>query len=146
MSIKLQTFLFGMIAGALVSFALIVMASIAFADTPASLVRVIDGDTVVLESQVWPNVTVSHHFRLYGIDTPETRTKNLCEKAKGLAARAFLASYLANKTISTANEKVGAFGRIRGTLMANGFDVSQVMIKAGYAVPYFGGKHINWCP
>jgi len=53
--------------------------------------RVIDGDTIVADIDLGMNVIrINEHIRLYGINTPETRTKDLEEKTKGIAAKLWL--------------------------------------------------------
>lgn len=61
----------------------------------AKVNRVIDGDTVVLDIDLGMEVWLhDQHVRLGNFDAPETRTRNLEEKARGLAAKAFLADHL----------------------------------------------------
>ena len=60
----------------------------------AKLVRVIDGDTIDAEIDLGFNVLIRQRIRLYGIDTPEARTRDLVEKEKGLAAKQRLTEIL----------------------------------------------------
>ena len=52
--------------------------------------RVVDGDTVDVVLDLGFDVSYSCRVRLYGIDTPESRTRNKDEKARGKMATAFL--------------------------------------------------------
>ena len=57
----------------------------------AKVVRVIDGDTIVFDIDLGFNIIVKDEsVRLAGINAPEVRTKDLEEKAKGLAAKLFV--------------------------------------------------------
>jgi len=106
-----------------------------------------DGDTVYLESELWPGLTQYIKLRIYGIDTPEIRTKQACQKALGLKAKAFITNYLSGKTLTISNiSKDKYFGRVVGDLYADGILVSDIMLKQGFAVPYFGKKKTKvWC-
>ena len=53
----------------------------------AKLVRVIDGDTIDCIIDLGFDVRLKERIRLKGIDTPETRTRDLEEKKRGFAAK-----------------------------------------------------------
>jgi len=101
--------------------------------------RIIDGDTVDLDIDVGFWVTVSYRVRLFGIDAPETRTKDLEEKKKGLEAKEWLEKELSqegNWFIQT--HKEDKYGRILGVLY-RAEDVQSLndkMIMEGYADKY----------
>tara|TARA_R100000306_G_C4252360_1_gene81075 strand:+ start:86 stop:454 length:369 start_codon:yes stop_codon:yes gene_type:complete len=114
------------------------------------LERVVDGDTIDvnidLGFQVWHKARV----RMLGIDTPESRTRNLEEKALGLASKARLKELLKGKkvTIECSKEK-GKFGRVLAivwTVDKEGkeIDINSQLIEEGHARPYFGGKKEAW--
>ena len=56
----------------------------------AELTRIVDGDTLDCIIDIGFSVFVKKRVRLYGIDTWESRTRDLEEKKKGLAAKARL--------------------------------------------------------
>ena len=59
------------------------------------IVKVVDGDTVDVDIDLGFDVWLKkQRIRLYGVDTPESRTRDLEEKKYGLAAKAFVESYL----------------------------------------------------
>ena len=61
----------------------------------ATLRRIVDGDTVDVDIDCGFDIVLSNQrIRLYGIDTPESRTRDLEEKKFGNSLRSFL------KTIS----------------------------------------------
>lgn len=105
----------------------------------AQVLRVIDGDTVDLLVEVGFNIKIKERFRLYGIDTPETRTRDLEEKAAGLEAKEYLRNRLhnlINLNIKTRKDSKGKFGRYLCTLYDGNIDINKEMVKHGYAKPY----------
>ena len=83
-------------------------------------------------------------IRLYGMNTPESRTRDLEEKKYGLAAKARLKELLEEgETLSlrTAIDKKarGKYGRILGTIYADGVNLNDLLIEEGHAIEYFGG-------
>ena len=106
--------------------------------------RVVDGDTVDalvdLEFDTWKKVRI----RLHGIDAWESRTRDLEEKEKGLAAKKYLIEQLEsndNKFVLVSHG-VGKFGRCLGELFLqkDGWSLNEMLITEGHAVKYFGGK------
>ena len=104
--------------------------------------RVVDGDTIDVILDFGFSVSYSSRVRLFGIDTPESRTRNKDEKARGKLASAFL-----SKAIEMADQVVirtelkdsrGKFGRVLGTVVCDGEDINQGMVDEGFAVKYFG--------
>jgi len=109
------------------------------------IVRVIDGDTVDVTIDLGFDLTKLERVRLAGIDTPESRTKDLAEKHMGLEAKAYLSELLdAADDLIVKTEKDGKFGRMLGEFFNNKFAVSysinQQLIDEGYAWKYDGGS------
>ena len=77
---------------------------------------------------------------MMGIDTPESRTRDLEEKFYGKASKANLVKILEGKEVQLVSHDKGKFGRILGELFIgnSNFSVNQQMIKEYHAVPYFG--------
>ena len=108
------------------------------------VVRIIDGDTIRVDVDlgfgIWSrNETV----RLYGIDTPESRTRDLEEKKYGLAAKQFLTNMLNDSGgIKLKSHGKGKFGRILGELWrtTNYADksINEYMVEKHHAAPYHG--------
>jgi micrococcal nuclease len=103
--------------------------------------KVIDGDTVDLDIDLGFGVTISHRVRLKDIDAAETRTKDLAEKAEGLAAKVWLEKELSREgewIIETTKED--KYGRILGTLYLVGdpVTVNERILNEGIAEPYSG--------
>ena len=84
--------------------------------------RIVDGDTVDATIDLGFDVLYKTRVRLYGINTPETRTKDLEEKARGLAAKERLneiinkAVHMGHHLILQTKEK-GKFGRYLGVII-----------------------------
>ena len=101
--------------------------------------RIIDGDTVDIDIDLGFGVTLSHRVRLKGINAAETKTLDLEEKAKGLAAKEWLKKELSREgewMIETVKED--KYGRILGTLYFVGdpVTVNERMLNEGIAEPY----------
>jgi micrococcal nuclease len=104
--------------------------------------RIVDGDTIDVTLDLGFSVSYKSRVRLYGIDTPESRTRNKDEKARGKLASAFLtkAIELADQVVirTELKDSRGKFGRVLGTVVCDGEDVNQGMVDGGFAVKYYG--------
>jgi micrococcal nuclease len=109
-----------------------------------NIVKVVDGDTVDVEIDLGFSLTKKERVRLAGIDTPESRTRNLVEKEYGLEAKAYLEDLLENsQNLIVKTEKDGKYGRMLGWFFENEFSIysiNQKMIDEGYAWEYDGGS------
>jgi len=118
-----------------------------------SVGRVVDGDTIDADIDLGFDISLTKRIRLAGIDTPESRTKDLAEKELGIDAKNWLKHRLEDAEdiiirtqLPDSTEK---YGRIIGNLYINGEDVplNQQMITEGYALAYDGGtKDKDWEP
>ena len=118
-----------------------------------SIERVVDGDTIDASIDLGFDISLTKRIRLAGIDTPESRTKDLKEKELGIDAKNWLKHRLEGAEdiiirteLPDSTEK---YGRIIGHLYINGEDASlnNQMITEGYALEYDGGtKDKNWEP
>jgi len=111
----------------------------------AKLDRIIDGDTVDAVIDLGFDVSVHKRIRLAGIDTPESRTRDLEEKKRGLASKARLEELLEGGEFVLESKEVGKYGRVLGTLIVYPKDnlplnINETLVKEGYAVEYHGGK------
>ena len=104
-----------------------------------------DGDTIDVEVDLGFDVWVHERVRMYGINTPESRTKDLWEKELGKAAKSRLLELLPPTfKLRTEKDAKGKFGRILGTLEVEGKNINEQLIKEGHAVAYHGGTKPNW--
>jgi micrococcal nuclease len=118
-----------------------------------SITKVVDGDTIDADIDLGFDISLTKRIRLAGIDTPESRTKDLKEKELGLDAKNWLKHRLHDAEdiiirteLPDSTEK---YGRIIGQLYVNGEDASlnNQMITEGYALAYDGGtKDKDWEP
>tara|TARA_R100001443_G_C3296201_1_gene164076 strand:+ start:244 stop:672 length:429 start_codon:yes stop_codon:yes gene_type:complete len=104
--------------------------------------KIIDGDSIHGILHLGFNVSFKSSIRLFGIDTPESRTRNLDEKARGLLAKDFLKDSIENgKKIVIKTElkdSRGKFGRVLGTVWVDGVNINQALVDNYLAVAYFG--------
>ena len=109
------------------------------------VVRVVDGDTVDVDIDLGFGVWLrKSRIRLLGVDTPESRTRDLEEKKYGLAAKDFLISCLGEEPIlKTTKDGKGKFGRILGEFLVDDGEgrvrsVNDWLISEHHAVRYMG--------
>jgi micrococcal nuclease len=104
--------------------------------------RVVDGDTVDVVLNLGFDIMYKSRVRLYGIDTPESRTRNLDEKARGKMAGAFLKNKIDSGKKVVIQTKLkdsrGKFGRVLGNIIVDGININQLMINNHHAAAYFG--------
>lgn len=114
------------------------------------LERVVDGDTIDALIDVGFDVWVKKRIRYKGIDTWESRTRNLEEKAKGLQAKARnkeLLEIVSDKPgyFLLKSYGVGKYGRVLGEIFirdAKGTEmmVNTTLVAEGHGYVYDGGK------
>ena len=105
------------------------------------LLRVIDGDTIDVDIDLGFGVWLQkQRIRLYGIDTPESRTSDDTEKIYGNAAKNFLIKWTGggDLTIKTHKDAKGKFGRILGEIWTFDTNINKKMIQEHHAVEYYG--------
>ena len=111
------------------------------------VLRVIDGDTIDASIDLGFDVKIKKRIRFMGINTPESRTRDLEEKKLGLAAKARVAELLdtAEEVLLTSHG-VGKFGRCLGVIdfacpnALTMINLNKALIEEGHAVEYHGGK------
>jgi endonuclease YncB( thermonuclease family) len=108
----------------------------------AELVSVIDGDTVLVNARPWPQQTISVMVRLRGIDTPELKSRCPGERDKARAARDLLQERLRAGDLRLSDIDADKyFGRVVARLtFGHADDASDLLLAAGLARPYDGGK------
>jgi len=106
--------------------------------------RVVDGDTMDVILDLGFDVHHAVRVRLAGIDTPESRTRDKDEKARGKLSKAFLKESIKGKKIvlkTKIKDAKGKFGRVIAEVWAE-FEkgslrnINELMIKECYAVKY----------
>ena len=104
----------------------------------ATVHRIIDGDTVDVTIDLGFEMTTKQRIRLYGINTPETRTRDLEEKKRGKASKARLLELInsGDRQIILQTLKRGKYGRILGKLLhpETRENYNRTLLKEGHAV------------
>jgi len=114
------------------------------------LERVVDGDTIDALIDVGFDIWVKKRIRYTGIDTWESRTRDLAEKAKGLEAKARNKELLMEVSEKAGyfrlkSHGVGKYGRVLGEIFIqdkNGkqYNINETLKTEGHAYEYHGGK------
>ena len=108
-----------------------------------SVVKVVDGDTIDVDIDLGFGMSYKkQRVRMLGIDTPESRTRDLVEKKFGKASKTHLKSILESGGIQLVSHDKGKFGRILGELFIgdSSYSINQQMIDEHHAVAYTGGN------
>ena len=117
-------------------------------DIKSQELKVIDGDTTDVDIDLgfgcWLH---KQRIRFYGIDTPESRTRDLTEKKFGLMAKEYVQSHMplgSAQTLITCKDGKGKYGRILGEVICyfaaedRWAGSSEIMISEGHGVAYHG--------
>jgi len=114
------------------------------------LERVVDGDTIDALIDVGFDIWVKKRIRYKGIDTWESRTRDLAEKAKGLEAKARNKELLMEVSSKSGYFRlksygVGKYGRVLGEIFIEDtegkqYNINETLISEGHAYIYEGGK------
>jgi micrococcal nuclease len=111
--------------------------------------NIVDGDTIDVLIDLGFDILFASRVRLAGIDTPESRTKDLKEKALGLEAKEYLKKALKDaKSVVIKTEKMDSsekYGRILGWIYVddNTVSLNDMMINDGYAWGYLGDTKVK---
>ena len=111
--------------------------------------KVVDGDTIDVDIDLGFNISFFQRVRLAGIDTPESRTKDVHEKKLGLEVKEKLNELLkgaSNIVIKTEKpDSTEKYGRILGWLFIDDskLSVNEILIKEGYAWNYMGETKVK---
>ena len=113
------------------------------------VLKVVDGDTIDVDIDLGFNISYYQRVRLAGIDTPESRTTDLAEKALGLEVKERVKHLIDNaKKIVIKTEKPDSsekYGRILGWLYLDGAEtsVNHALVADGYAWEYMGDAKVK---
>ena len=108
----------------------------------AKCLRVVDGDTIDAQIDLVFDTHKVIRIRLVGVNAAESRTRDLEEKAKGLAAKQFVIDILKKhkNEFILHSQGVGKYGRCLGEIFLGDVKLNDLLITEGHAVEYFGGK------
>jgi len=114
------------------------------------LERVVDGDTIDALIDVGFDIWIKKRIRYSGIDTWESRTRDLVEKQKGLQAKARNQELLMKVSSKSGyfrlkSHGVGKYGRVLGEIFIEDskgkqYNINKTLISEGHAYVYEGGK------
>lgn len=120
----------------------------------AKVLKCYDADTVTLLIDVGFNIFIKEKVRLYALDTPELRTKDLEEKKAGYAARDFVRKLILKKQViiktikktkKDDSAKSGKFGRLLVEIfLEDGTSLNNLIIAKGHGRLYYGEKKVPW--
>ena len=107
------------------------------------IVRVVDGDTVDVDIDLGFAVWLKkQRIRLFGVDTPESRTRDAVEKKFGIMAKNFVKGRLPVGSMQVLRTRMddsrGKFGRILGEFVIEDSTLNRLLIATNNAVPYSG--------
>lgn len=108
----------------------------------------IDGDTLRADVHIWPDQVADVAIRVRGVDTPELKSQNPCERELAVRAKAFTESWIsANGPIVvgavTPDKYAGRYDAVVTGL--GGKSLADALIAAGHGRPYSGGARTPWC-
>ena len=110
------------------------------------IIRVVDGDTVDVDIDLgFDTWRRGERIRLYGVDTPECRSRSATEKKAGLLAKGFVMQMLhEGGTYKLTTKEKGKFGRYLGTIKIDGeSSINAALVKERLAVPYYGQSKVR---
>ena len=121
-------------------------------DYKATVTRIVDGDTIDVDVDLGFDTWLKkQRVRMHGIDTPESRTRDLVEKAYGKLSTKYLEDRIpVGSIVKLKSHGKGKFGRILGSIYGwldvfypaedqwDGISINNHMIRDGYAVKYHG--------
>jgi|TARA_R110000796_G_C14278275_1_gene402273 micrococcal nuclease len=112
-----------------------------------TVTRVVDGDTIDVIIDLGFSILHKCRVRLYGIDTPESRTRDKDEKVRGKLAGKYLKDAIDNGGIIVLQTKMkdskGKFGRVLANIIVDDININQQMILNHLAVRYYGQSKVD---
>ena len=120
----------------------------------AQILRVTDGDTVVIAAPFLPAPFKPElAIRVFGVDTPEKGFRAQCpqEAQRGEAASAFTKNAIAQAAAGGGKFQVTMYGwdkfggRVLGDILINGVSLRTELIRNGFAREYYGEAKQSWC-
>lgn len=106
-----------------------------------------DGDTVTVNIPgVHPVLGKEIPVRIKGIDTPELRTNNKCEKRMAAKARDMVSFFLRSASVIDLKSVTrGKYFRLVADVYIDGASLGELLTVEGLAVPYKDRKRVRWC-
>ena len=95
--------------------------------------KVKDGDTIVVTIDVGFYIKTTQSFRLFRINAPETRTRDLKEKKRGLMSKVMLQELIEGKQVILTTHKAGKYGRWLAEVEYGGRNINDLLVQEGHA-------------
>lgn len=113
----------------------------------AVVTRVIDGDTLEVEAELWFGVVQRTAVRVRGIDTPEIKGRCAAERERAEAATDRVKTLVEGTRVTLGWITPDKYaGRVDAKVtLADGRDLAAILIADGHARPYQGGRRQGWC-
>ena len=114
---------------------------------PARVLRVIDGDTIVVRARIWLGQDIDTQVRLDGVDAPEINGKCESERRLAIKARNFIVSMTAGGVVVLRRIHYGKYaGRVVARVYSqDDKDFSKALLQAGLGRAYNGRRRASWC-
>ncbi|SON53826.1 hypothetical protein HDIA_0285 [Hartmannibacter diazotrophicus] len=114
---------------------------------PADVIKVIDGDTLLVRARVWIGTDVTIKVRLRGVDAPEMHARCTAERTMAEAATRRLGDLVSGGPVSLFDISGGKYGGrvIAGVLAASGRSVAEDLLRDGFVRHYQGKTREPWC-
>lgn len=111
----------------------------------ATVIKIIDGDTIDCTVDLGFNITINERFRLYGVDTPEKNSTDLKLKELSENATKFVSDSILGKHIFIDSTGKDKYGRWLATIHVSMTDksINEQLIDNGFAKAYFGDNKLN---
>ena len=100
----------------------------------AKCLRVIDGDTIVADIDLGFHTHLKRHVRFATVNTPEIRTRNQKEKARGIKAKVFVEKVLASHDYCfrlVSKEWQGKYGRVIAEIWTEQGELGRMLVLEG---------------
>lgn len=104
------------------------------------VIKVVDGDTIDIEIDLGFDIFIKKRVRLNAINAPESRTRDLEEKKRGLAAKARLKELCEEGDLILKSCGIGKYGRVLGEIYTRGCNINNILLSENHAEQYYGGK------
>lgn len=98
--------------------------------------NIVDGDTIDCTIDLGFYIKYETRIRLYGIDTPELKDSDPIIRERAMIAKQYLVDTILGKTGTIMTYKKDKYGRFLGTIMVDGININETLIKEGYAREY----------
>ena len=114
---------------------------------PATVLHIIDGDTIIVRARIWLGQDLDTQVRLDGVDAPELKGKCPYENRLAIKARNFILSLASGGKVSLQDIQYGKYAGcvVARVLSPGGEDFSDALLRTGLGRVYHGRRRKFWC-